>query len=98
MKTKKRSTRKAPKRGIHIAVIVSETIDDVSAKELQFIPSRREHGDWAAFVGIDQEAVIRQAKEALDVWRNGPGAPYVILVGMLDGRAQFPTAFTVVPL
>ena len=98
MKTKKRVRRTRKPKGIHIAVIVSETIDDVAAGELQFIPSRREMGDWAAFLGIDQEAVIRQAKEALDRWKGGPGAPYVILVGTIEGRAQFPTAFKVVPL
>jgi hypothetical protein len=57
--------------------------------------SRREHGDYAAFVGEDRDEVIQRALRARDEWGRDV---YRVLVGVIDSEAREPVRFEVVPL
>ena len=57
--------------------------------------SRREHGDYAAFVGEDRDEVIQRALRARDDWGR---EVYRVLVGVLDSEAREPVRYEVVPL
>jgi len=57
--------------------------------------SRRDHGDYAAFVGEDRDAVIQRALRAREDWGR---ETYRVLVGILDPEAREPVRYEVVPL
>jgi hypothetical protein len=59
--------------------------------------SKREHGDWSAFVDDTKEAAITRAIEAANDWRAKYGA-YSIIVGQLQERAHVPVKFELVKL
>lgn len=56
-------------------------------------PSRRSGGDWAAFVGSDQEQVIERALVAKQKWNTALDAPYTVYVGELAFEAVEPRAY-----
>ncbi len=57
--------------------------------------SRREYGDYSAFVGENRDEVIQRALRARDDWGR---EVYRILVGVLDSEAREPVRYEVVPL
>jgi hypothetical protein len=57
--------------------------------------SRREHGDYAAFLGENRDEVIQRALRARDDWGR---EVYRVLVGVLDSEAREPVRYEVVPL
>ena len=99
MKTKRKKAV-AKKPTLHLAVIVSKKLNMLGSNmDLTLIQSRRTKGDWASFLGFDLVKVVEQARQAMDEWNvDGPGAPYEILVGSIDWRAEFPVEFTLKPL
>lgn len=58
-------------------------------------PSRRPHGDFAAFIGPERQDVIRRALAARNEWGRDT---YRVLVGELTGEAREPVQYEVVPL
>lgn len=58
-------------------------------------PSKRPHGDFAAFLGEDRQDVIRRALIARNEWGR---EIYRVLVGELTGEAREPVQYEVVPL
>ena len=98
MKTKRKKTV-AKKTTLHVAVVVSKKLNMLGSTDLTLISSRRTKGDWASFIGFDLVKVVEQARQAMDEWNvDGPGAPYEMLVGQIDWRAEFPVEFTLKPL
>jgi hypothetical protein len=60
--------------------------------------SKREHGDYAAFIGPSRDNVVRRALAARKAWTgNGPDI-YQVLVGELTGSVKQPVTYEVVPL
>jgi hypothetical protein len=57
--------------------------------------SRREYGDYSAFVGENRDEVIQRALRAREDWGR---ELYRVLVGVLDSEAREPVRFEVVPL
>jgi hypothetical protein len=57
--------------------------------------SRREYGDYAAFIGENPDEVIQRALRAREDWGR---EVYRVLVGVLDSEAREPVRFEVVPL
>ena len=57
--------------------------------------SRREYGDYSAFVGEGRDEVIQRALRARDEWGH---EVYRVLVGVLDSEAREPVRYEVVPL
>jgi len=57
--------------------------------------SRREYGDYSAFVGEDRDEVIQRALRAREDWGR---EVYRVLVGVIDSEAREPVRFEVVPL
>jgi hypothetical protein len=57
--------------------------------------SRREYGDYSAFVGENRDEVIQRALRAREDWGR---EVYRVLVGVLDSEAREPVRFEVVPL
>jgi hypothetical protein len=57
--------------------------------------SRREYGDYSAFVGEDRDEVIQRALRAREDWGR---EVYRVLVGVLDSEAREPVRYEVVPL
>jgi hypothetical protein len=57
--------------------------------------SRREYGDYSAFVGENRDEVIQRALRA----REDRGRElYRVLVGVLDSEAREPVRYEIVPL
>jgi hypothetical protein len=57
--------------------------------------SRREYGDYSAFLGENRDEVIQRALRAREDWGR---EVYRVLVGVLDSEAREPVRFEVVPL
>ena len=57
--------------------------------------SRRQHGDYSAFLGENRDEVIQRALRARDEWGR---EVYRVLVGVLDSEAREPVRYEVVPL
>jgi hypothetical protein len=57
--------------------------------------SRREHGDYSAFLGENRDEVIQRALRAPDDWGH---ELHRVLVGVLDSEAREPVRYEVVPL
>jgi hypothetical protein len=57
--------------------------------------SRREYGDYSAFLGENRDEVIQRALRARDDWGR---ELYRVLVGVLDSEAREPVRYEVVPL
>jgi hypothetical protein len=57
--------------------------------------SRREYGDYSAFVGENRDEVIQRALRAREDWGRDV---YRVLVGVIDSEAREPVRFEVVPL
>ncbi len=57
--------------------------------------SRREYGDYAAFLGENRDEVIQDALRARD---ESGREHYRVLVGVLDSEAREPVRYEVVPL
>jgi len=57
--------------------------------------SRREYGDYSAFVGENRDEVIQRALRAREDWGH---EVYRVLVGVLDSEAREPVRYEVVPL
>ena len=57
--------------------------------------SRREYGDYSAFIGENREEVIQRALRAREDWGR---EVYRLLVGILDSEAREPVRYEVVPL
>ena len=57
--------------------------------------SRREYGDYSAFIGENRDEVIQRALRARDDWGR---EVYRVLVGVLDSEAREPVRYEVVPL
>ena len=57
--------------------------------------SRRQHGDYSAFIGASRDEVIQRALRACDDWGRDV---YRVLVGVLDSEAREPVRYEVVPL
>ncbi len=57
--------------------------------------SRREYGDYSAFLGENRDEVIQRALRARDEWGRDV---YRVLVGVLDSEAREPVRYEVVPL
>ena len=57
--------------------------------------SRREYGDYAAFLGENRDDVIQRALRARDDWGRDV---YRVLVGVLHSEAREPVRYEVVPL
>lgn len=57
--------------------------------------SRRDHGDYSAFVGENRHEVIQRALRARDDWGR---EVYRVLVGVIDSEAREPVRYEVVPL
>ena len=57
--------------------------------------SRREYGDYSAFVGENRDEVIQRALRAREDWGR---EVYRVLVGVLDSEAREPVRYEVVPL
>ena len=77
----------APKGAVLYVAVVDRPADSFR--------SRRPHGDYSAFIGLDRDEVIRRALRARDDW--GPDL-YPVLVGVLDSEAREPVRYEVVPL
>lgn len=54
--------------------------------------SRRPHGDFASFIGFDQEELVERAHRAMEEWSYGKNT-YKLVVGVLTHEVQFPTAY-----
>ena len=57
--------------------------------------SRREYGDYSAFVGESRDEVIQCALRASEDWGR---EVYRVLVGVLDSEARQPVRYEIVPL
>ena len=57
--------------------------------------SRREYGDYSAFVGENRDEVIQRALRAREDWGR---ELYRVLVGVLNSQAREPVRYEVVPL
>ena len=57
--------------------------------------SRREYGDYSAFIGENRDEVIQRALRAREDWGR---EVYRLLVGILDSEAREPVRYEVVPL
>ena len=57
--------------------------------------SRREYGDYSAFVGENRDEVIQRTLRAREDWGR---ELYRVLVGVLDSEAREPVRYEVVPL
>jgi hypothetical protein len=57
--------------------------------------SRREYGDYSAFVGENRDEVIQRALRAREDWGRDV---YRVLVGVLDSEAREPVRYEVVAL
>ncbi len=57
--------------------------------------SRREYGDYSAFLGESRDEVIQRALRAREDWGH---EVYRVLLGVLDSEAREPVRYEVVPL
>ena len=57
--------------------------------------SRRQYGDYSAFLGENRDEVIQRALRARDDWGH---EVYRVLVGILDSEAREPVRYEVVQL
>ena len=57
--------------------------------------SRREYGDYSAFIGEDPDEVIQRALRAREDWGR---ELYRVLVGVLDSEVRESVRYEVVPL
>ncbi len=80
-------SEETPKGAVLYVAVVDRPTDRFS--------SRREYGDYSAFVGEDRDEVIQRALRARDDWGH---EVYRVLVGVLDSEAREPVRYEVVPL
>lgn len=79
MRTKRASKKIAKKERLYVAVVMHEAI----------MPSKREDGSYACFIGSNKLGIIQKATEKAIAWRENGGyaSPYVIRVGELTEKA-----------
>lgn len=87
-RTRRRQAPRAPKLQMHVAVVVRKlaysNAEPVTVAGVW--SSQRGRGDWAAFLGVDQDSVIAEAMSATKAW----GPQYEVWVGTLTGLVQMP--------
>lgn len=92
-KSQKKKRTRTPKPVLYIAIVVNSA-GAYDEENMNVILSARNLGDWASFIGFNEADVIARAKTAMDQWNAG-SQTYVMLTGMINGRAHFPSNYTI---